>query len=104
VIICGSTTATLAAATGVEALGMVIGQDVDIYSKEAIPLLRRFRKEIISVSEDVETAGGFLAKAVLSQIKNPTAAPMQGLETPSFEPKPRLVAGKIGTPKSFRTD
>lgn len=87
VIVCGSTTATLAAASGVEALGKVIGQDIDIYAKEAIPLLRRFRKEIITVSEDVETAGDFLAKAVLSQIETPLEPPMQGLETPAFEAK-----------------
>ncbi|MGH1329316.1 MAG: LacI family transcriptional regulator [Paracoccaceae bacterium] len=104
VIICGSTTASLASATGAEALGRVIGQDIDIYSKEAIPLLRRFRKEFITVSEDVETAGRFLAKAALSQIEAPEAPPMQGLETPSFAnwplPDPKHPQTKIIAPKS----
>lgn len=103
-IVCASTTASLAAATGAEAMGKTIGQDIDIYSKEAIPLLRRFRKEFTTVSEDVETAGNFLAKATLHRIDAPLEPPMQGLETPSFStwplPDPAVSQTNIITPNN----
>lgn len=83
-IICSSTTAAMAAATAAEALGKVIGRDVDIFAKEAVPFLRRFRSGILTVHEDVTTCGRFLARAVIERINNPDAPPMQALDIPEF--------------------
>ncbi len=75
-LIVGSTTAAMAAVAGVEQTGKVIGRDFDLASKEAITFLRRFRKEIIVVHEDVGRAGTFLARAVMAAIER--RAPEQG--------------------------
>lgn len=81
-IICGSINASIAAATAAEDLGKVIGKDIDICSKEASPFLIRFRKEIITIREDVVLAGGLLAKGVLQAINAPSKPPFQHLEVP----------------------
>ena len=75
-LMAGSTTAAMVAVAGAERNGKVIGQDFDIVSKEAISFLRRFRKEIIVVKEDVGRAGLFLARAVMAAIER--RAPEQG--------------------------
>ena len=85
-VICGSTTSAMAAVSAIEDLGLTVGKDIDVFSKEAIPFLKRFRKPILTVHEDVGTAGSFLAKAVMQRIADPDKPPMQGLETPSFDP------------------
>jgi LacI family transcriptional regulator len=83
-VICASTTSAMAAVSAIEDMGLSVGKDVDVFSKEAIPFLKRFRKPILTVHEDVGTAGNFLAKAVMQRIADPTKPPMQGLETPKF--------------------
>jgi len=75
-LISGSTTAAMASVAGAEKCGMVIGRDFDVVAKEAITFLRRFRKEIIVVEEDVDRAGKFLARAVMAAIER--RAPEQG--------------------------
>lgn len=86
-IITSSTTSCMAATVAAEDLGRVVGADIDLFSKEAIPFLHRFRRGILSVHEDVGTAGAFLARAALQSLTNPEKPPMQGLETPSFKPQ-----------------
>lgn len=83
-VICASTKSAMAAVSAIEDMGLSVGKDVDVFSKEAIPFLKRFRKPILTVHEDVGTAGNFLAKAVMKRIADPTIPPMQGLETPKF--------------------
>jgi LacI family transcriptional regulator len=83
-VISASTTACMAVVAAAEDGGRVIGADLDLYSKEAIPFLKRFRRGILSVHEDVATAGAFLARAAMQRIAEPTRPPMQGLETPRF--------------------
>jgi LacI family transcriptional regulator len=83
-IISASTTACLGIVSAAEDLGREIGGDLDLFSKEALPFLRRFRRNILSVHEDVSTAGAFLAKAAMQRIADPSRAPMQGLETPRY--------------------
>ena len=83
-IISASTTACMAIVAAAEDSGRVIGQDSDLFSKEAIPFLKRFRRGILSVHEDVATAGAFLARAALQRVADPDRPPMQGLETPRF--------------------
>ena len=75
-ILCGSTTAAMASVAGAEQVGRVIGVDFDIVAKEAITFLRRFRREIIVVEENVGRAGNFLARAVMAAIER--RAPEQG--------------------------
>ncbi|MCR8726433.1 LacI family transcriptional regulator [Frigidibacter sp. ROC022] len=83
-VISASTTACMAVVAAVEDSGRKVGADVDLFSKEAVPFLRRFRREILAVHEDVATAGAFLAKAAMERVADPNKPPMQGLETPTF--------------------
>jgi LacI family transcriptional regulator len=82
-IVVGSTSAALAVVTTVEERGMTVGQDVDVFTKEAVPFIRLFRPDILSLSEAVGEAGLFLAKAAIRAIKDPAAPPMQALEVPT---------------------
>lgn len=78
----GSTTAAMAAIAGAEQSGRVLGRDFDVVAKEAIPLLRRFRKDILIVREDVGRAGEFLARALVAEIDKRDWTARQGLEVP----------------------
>ena len=71
--------------TAVEAMGLTLGRDFDTVAKEAITFLRRFRKEILVVDEDIDLAGDFLARALLHRIGTPDAAPMQQLVGPDMD-------------------
>lgn len=82
-MVSASTTAAMAAVAGAEAAGYDIGADFDLVAKEAIRFLKRFRKEIIVIHEDVSRAGDFLAHAVMAAIeRRPPADRGQGLEVP----------------------
>jgi len=81
-IICGSTTGAMACVGALEAQGRILGEDIDVFAKEAIPFLRFFRTRMLAVHEDVSHAGAFLAQAAMKAINDPTAPPMQGLEVP----------------------
>ncbi len=81
-IICASTNAAMAATTAVETKGRVIGGNIDVISKEALPFLQRFRKEILVVREDVTKAGDFLCRAIMQAVDNPESKPLQYLEHP----------------------
>lgn len=83
-VFAGSTNAAMAATASLESIGLRLGQDVDIFSKEAIQFLKFFRPEILSVREDVGKAGTFLAQAAIHAIRAPDEPPMQGLETPKW--------------------
>ncbi|MEO1637921.1 MAG: LacI family transcriptional regulator [Pseudomonadota bacterium] len=84
-IVTASTSSAMAAVAAIEARGATVGGEIDVYSKEAMPFLRLFRKDILTISEQVNTAGAFLAKAAIQAIREPTLPPMQGLEVPSDE-------------------
>lgn len=81
-ILLGSTTAAMAAIAGAERTGRVLGRDFDVVAKEAIPLLRRFRRETIIIREDVGRAGEFLARALVAEIEKRVLEARQGLEEP----------------------
>jgi len=81
-LLCASTTAALGAIATIDNLGLEIGREVDVCTREIIPLLGRFRRGILTVDEDVTQAGLFLAKAILQAIEHPHDAPLQGLEVP----------------------
>lgn len=82
-IVATSAHAAMAAVSALEQQGMVLGNEIDVITKEAVPFLKLFRAEILTLSEAVGTAGEFLAKAAINAIQNPTASPMQYLEVPS---------------------
>lgn len=83
-IITGSPTAAMSTVHQIQLAGLTLGQDIDLFAKEAIPLLSRLYDELLFVHEDVATAGAFLARAVIQQITDPTAPPMQGLDVPTL--------------------
>jgi LacI family transcriptional regulator len=81
-LLLGSTTAAMAAIAGAERSGRELGRDFDVVAKEAIPLLRRFRQDILIIREDVGRAGDFLARALVAQVEKRGWADRQGLEVP----------------------
>ncbi|MFM2356383.1 MAG: hypothetical protein RLZZ528_2119 [Pseudomonadota bacterium] len=83
-LVIGSTNAVMATVSAAEDMGLEIGRDIDIAAKEAIPFLSRFRREILTMQEDVSLAGNFLARAIMHRIANTTAAPMQFLDVPQY--------------------
>ena len=82
-IVCGSTNSAMAMVSAAERSGLTLGKEIDIVAKEAIRFLRRFRREMMIVHEDVGRAGDFLAHAVVAAIEKNPKTEMQGLETPT---------------------
>jgi LacI family transcriptional regulator len=81
-IICASAPVALATTRGIEEIGRVIGDDIDVAAKEAIPLLKAFRDDILVCHEDVGETGMFLASALMRAIDEPDLPPMQKLIAP----------------------
>ncbi len=81
-IICGSTTAAMAAVMGAELAGLQIGVGFDLVAKEAISFLHRFRRDMIVLHEDVDRAGAHLSRAIIQAIEDPTAPVAQALDRP----------------------
>ena len=84
-ILTASAISAMASACAAEALGLRVGGEFDIASKEAQPFLRRFRPGIITVREDMSAAGAFLARAAMAAIADPGAPPMTHLDVPGAE-------------------
>ena len=82
-IISPSANAAMSIVAAAEQSGLRLGVDYDIAAKEALYFLRRFRREILTVHEDVGKVGSFLAEAMIERIANPDAKPLQFLEVPS---------------------
>jgi LacI family transcriptional regulator len=89
-LLVGSTSATMAAVVAAEQCGLVLGGSIDVVAKEAIPVLQRFRREIIVVPEDVGRAGTFLAHAVMAAIEK------RGTEQGQFLERPDQVIAPAG--------
>lgn len=85
-VIVGSMTSAMAAVSGIEHCGKTVGKEVDVFAKEAVPFLKLFRADILTLAEKVGIAGEFLAKAAMQAIRDPDAPPMQSLEMPSDDP------------------
>lgn len=81
-MILGSTTAAMGAVSAAEISGLKLGRDIDVVAKEAISFLKRFRREMIVVPEDVGRAGDFLARAVMAAIERGEPGQGQELEVP----------------------
>lgn len=81
-LLVGSTTAAMSAVARTEACGLILGRDFDPVAKEAIAVLRRFRRKIILIREDLGRAGDFLARAIVATIGTRPLAERQGLDVP----------------------
>ncbi len=81
-IVCGSSSAVLAAVAGIEAAGFEIGKDIDLVGKESFDLLRKFRPAISVVCEDFRSAGSRLAEAVIAQISGEPLSDHQTIAVP----------------------
>ena len=79
-VIAPSSSSAIMAIAALEQNGYALGQNVDLFAKEATPYLRCIRSEVISVYENLDVAGEFLTKAAIQAIEHPTKAPMQRLE------------------------
>ena len=87
-LICASPTGAMAAVAALEARGLALGREVDLFAKEAIPFLTLFRPGIIAMREDVGRAGAVLARAAMQAIRAPGAPPLQELEVPRDDDLP----------------
>ena len=82
-IVAPSTSSAVLSIAALEQNDKVLGTDIDLFAKEATPYLKYIRSDVMSVYEDLNMAGTFLAKAALQAINNPDAEPMQRLEQAS---------------------
>jgi len=81
-IVSGSGQATFALVAGIEDAGLVVGEDVDIVSKQSSRLLHLLRPTIYVVNESVRLAGRELARTVLGAISGQPIASLQSLSVP----------------------
>ncbi len=91
-IICCASREAIVALRAMRRLGLKTGVDIDVFSKESAPLLSDIDSKVMTYFEDVEKAGGFLAKAAIRLIENPTAAPLQFVDRYDWQPEPAPVA------------
>lgn len=81
-LISASPHAAMAAAAVVETHGHEVGGSFDIFAKETFPILKMFRDGMLSLSEDIEAAGRFLAKAAIHEVTEKGGSHMQQLDGP----------------------
>jgi len=67
---------------GIEEMGLQLGRDVDIISKQSFRLLPVFRPQIHVVNEDFRLAGRNLARAVMGAIDGAPLGTLQTMEVP----------------------
>lgn len=81
-IICPSTSGAMAAIAALEQTGRTLGDDIDLFTKETVPILDWFRPNVLTVVEDTKKAGAFLARAAIHAVNAPDDPPMQFVEAP----------------------
>ncbi|WP_370160226.1 LacI family transcriptional regulator [Limimaricola soesokkakensis] len=74
---------TMVATAAIEATDRALGKDFDVFSKETIPFLKLFRPQILTLVEDIQKAGTFLAKAAIHEIATSGKDHMQMLDCPN---------------------
>lgn len=89
-IVSGAGGATFALVAGIEDAGLVVGEHVDIISKQSVKLLHLFRPRLLVVDEDFRLAGRELAQAVVAAIDGKPASSLQSLS----QPGPVLARGE----------
>lgn len=91
-MLCASPMGAIAAVNAAEAAGRHIGQDMDVFAKEALPLLTQFRAATLVLHEDVRRAGHGLARAAIQAIDRPDLPPLQDLVAAHYD-DPRKRSG-----------
>lgn len=81
-IVSGSGQATFALVAGIEDVGLVVGEDIDIVSKQSSRLLQLLRPRIYVVNESVRHAGRELARSIIGAIAGKDAKSLQSLAMP----------------------
>jgi LacI family transcriptional regulator len=81
-VLCGSGSAAIAATAGIEQAGLTVGRDVMVVSKQHTNILKRYRKEIDVINEDIKLAGRDLARCVIQSIEGVPARELQFLSYP----------------------
>ena len=82
-IVAGSLNSAVAVYSVASELGLVIGKDLHIVTKEALPFFHLLCDEVVTIEEDISKAGKFLAKAAIELVNNRDALPMQLLDRPT---------------------
>ncbi len=82
-LVSGSGAGPIGIVPGLESVGLRLGRDVDLASKQSTQILQWFRPEIIVTFEDFRLAGRELAHAVLSRIENRPVEELQSLCRPA---------------------
>ena len=93
-LISPSPNSTMISAAAVEALGLTIGQEVDLLTKETVPFLQFFRPAILAMRENVEKAGRFLAKAAVHEIAAKDGSHLQEIDSPRLTEHSSMVLGR----------
>jgi LacI family transcriptional regulator len=87
-VIAASPHAAIAAVGVVGRAGHTIGKTMDICAKETIGILEMLKDSVLTIHEDIDRAGSFLARAAIASVKRPQDPPMQALDKP-LSPTPR---------------
>lgn len=82
-IVSGSGQATFALVAAIEDVGLAVGKDVDIVSKQSSRLLHLLRPTLYVVNESVRLAGSELARSVLGAIDGKAPTSLQSLSVPT---------------------
>jgi LacI family transcriptional regulator len=82
-IVSGSGQATFAVVAAIEDVGLTVGGDVDIVSKQSSRLLHLLRPTFYVVNESVRFAGRSLARSVLGAIEGKDVKSLQSLTVPT---------------------
>jgi LacI family transcriptional regulator len=82
-IVSGSGQAAYALVAGIEDAGLIVGEEVDLVSKQSSRLLHLLRRKLYVVNEDVRLAGRELARSVLGAIGGTPTASLQSLIVPT---------------------
>lgn len=81
-IVCGSGAAAFALVAALEDVGLRLGNDLDIVTKQSSKLVKMFRRELMTVDEDFRLAGTQLARAIKGRIDGIAADTLQTLAVP----------------------
>jgi len=82
-IVSGSGQATFALVAAIEDIGLQVGRDVDIVSKQSSRLLHLLKPQLFVVNESVRSAGRALGRAVLGAIDGHPVKELQSLAVPT---------------------
>ena len=89
-IICCTVMTTIHLVPILKRFGKTLGTDIDLCAKERFTFFSLIRPDILTIREDLNQSGSFLAKAALHAIEHPEDPPLQLLVTPKYEENENL--------------